>query len=69
MNTEEIICPHCKSNKVAKIVYGLPMFSEDLEKELTEGKVVLGGCVVPDNPRLYACKDCGKKFGKRFLSG
>ncbi len=52
-------CPQCGSSKIAEIMYGLPDFSsEELNKDVEEGRIVLGGCIVaPDNPR-WKCKDC-----------
>ena len=51
-------CPNCNSPRLAKILYGLPKLSEDLESELKEGKVVLGGCCVSDQDPDYKCMDC-----------
>jgi len=42
-------CPACGSKKVAKILWGLPAFSPELEIDLKEGKIVLGGCIISDN--------------------
>ena len=36
-------CPQCGSAKIADILYGLPIFSPELEKELKDGKIELGG--------------------------
>lgn len=41
-------CPKCGSLKIARIVYGLVDFTPDLDKELKERKVVLGGCVIEE---------------------
>ena len=44
-------CPNCGSKEVARILYGLPDFSKELEGKLDSGEVVLGGCVIfDDNP-------------------
>lgn len=46
-------CPRCGSTHTAKILYGMSVFSEKLEKELDAGEVVLGGCVVHEHqPRF-----------------
>lgn len=67
-------CPHCGSRNVAKIIYGMPAFSL-IKKELEEGKVYIGGCVIRNinvkgtdesvniDPR-YHCNDCEYEFGK-----
>jgi len=58
-------CPHCYSTNIAKILYGLPAFSEELDKELKTGKIALGGCMVSDDSPRYKCNDCQKKFGEK----
>ena len=42
-------CPKCGCSKIASILYGMPAFSPELEMELDEGKIVLGGCCITDN--------------------
>ncbi len=53
-------CPDCGSIRIARIMYGLPDFSdEELKKAVQEGRVVLGGCIItPDSPE-WKCKACG----------
>jgi hypothetical protein len=53
-------CPNCGSLKIARIVYGLiDDLNPDLEKDLKEGKVVLGGCVIGE--AKWECADCGNR--------
>jgi len=55
-------CPFCGNFKIAKILYGLPDFSDKLQEKLESGKIVLGGCCVkPDSPH-YKCLDCNTGF-------
>lgn len=55
-------CPLCKGTRIASYQYGLPAFSEKLEKDLREGRIVLGGCNVdPENPQ-WRCVSCGTDF-------
>lgn len=59
-------CPLCKGTRIASYQYGLPAFSEKLEKDLREGRVVLGGCNVdPENPR-WRCVSCGTDFATKM---
>ncbi len=51
-------CPNCNSPRIAKILYGMPNYDEKLEKDLREGKIVLGGCCVTENDPDYKCTDC-----------
>ena len=56
------ICPHCKSSRAIRIIYGLPDL--ELAKEEAEGKLVLGGCcLVGDgsDPR-WECRSCGTRW-------
>jgi len=61
-----IRCPHCGSNKTAKIVYGLVDLDDELNKALESGKVVLGGCdmIIGEDERyaIRYCNDCHKDY-------
>ncbi len=48
-------CPKCGSAKVAAILHGLQRFDDRLEREVKEGKVVLGGCCVTGNDPKRKC--------------
>ena len=56
------VCPRCGSREIAKIQYGMPAFSEQLEADLAARRVVTGGCMVwPDQPDR-SCTACGLEF-------
>lgn len=58
----EPTCPNCGGSDIAAILWGMPAFSEDLERDLEEGWIVLGGCVISvENPRWH-CNECGMDF-------
>ena len=68
----QIKCPYCGSRNTARILYGMPAFSDELKAKLDSGKLHLGGCClfgVPDenggminlDPGRY-CNDCHKEF-------
>jgi hypothetical protein len=57
-------CPACRSPRVARILYGLPHFTPALERELDEGRAVLGGCVVFDESPRWQCVACGHRWGR-----
>ena len=65
-NTEEaeVVCPYCGSRNIARILSGMPAFTEELQRELDEGKVILGGCEVEGIYPLprYQCNDCEEEF-------
>jgi hypothetical protein len=51
-------CPKCGSAKVARILYGYPHMSEDLERDMNEGKIVLGGCCEESIDPSWQCTAC-----------
>ena len=70
----QIKCPYCGSKNTARILYGMPAFSDELQAKLDSGKLHLGGCCisgVPDgnggminlDPGRY-CNDCHKEFAR-----
>lgn len=60
----EVVCPYCGSRNIANIMYGMPVFDAELRRELDEGTVALGGCVIEiDRPMpTRHCNDCGEEF-------
>ena len=49
-------CPACGATTVARIVWGLVAGP-------VPGKVVYGGCCVPENPQAWACETCNHSWG------
>ena len=68
----QIKCPHCGSKDTARILYGMPAFSDELQEKLDTGKIVLGGCCMTSinvngqnvqwQPSRH-CNHCRKDFG------
>ncbi len=56
-------CPKCGSRRVAPILYGMPAFDEELEQQLNDEKLYLGGCCVSECDPQYHCFECGKDVG------
>lgn len=56
-------CPFCGSNNLASFIYGLVLGNEELDRDLKEEKVVLGGCVVMKSNPKFRCNKCKKRFG------
>jgi hypothetical protein len=55
-------CLKCNSDNLAKYHYGLPNFTDELKKQIDDGKIILGGCELSiDNPS-YCCNDCKYEF-------
>lgn len=58
-------CPECGKAPLASIVYGMPIYNAELERELKEGKVTLGGCCVSHDDPRWECTHCGLKIYRR----
>jgi hypothetical protein len=56
-------CPRCGSANTARYLYGMPAFSEELEKKLNAGTVVLGGCMIHERQPRFLCNACKRSFG------
>lgn len=57
-------CPKCGAKSIAEILYGLPDFDEELNSDLKEGRLVLGGCIVSDDAPQWHCNECRHEFGE-----
>jgi primosomal protein N' len=51
-------CPACGSKRIASIMYGYPLFSEELEQKLEAGEIALGGCCISDDDPVWEFADC-----------
>ena len=51
-------CPACSSHRITEIIYGMPEFSAKLEKDLSSGRIILGGCCITDDDPEWQCADC-----------
>jgi hypothetical protein len=56
-------CPSCGSARVATILYGLPAFGPELDRQLETGEIVLGGCCVSDEMPEWRWAECGQEWG------
>jgi len=51
-------CPECGSNRIARVMYGMPEYSEKMAKEIDEKRLILGGCCVTEDDPPWQCVDC-----------
>jgi len=58
-------CPKCGQAPLARILYGMPAFDEELERKIEEGRITLGGCCVSDDDPTWECSHCGLKIFRR----
>ncbi len=56
-------CPKCGSRKIAPILYGMPVYDEEMEQKINHQELYLGGCCVTENNPQFHCFDCGKDVG------
>jgi rubredoxin len=55
-------CPACGSNRIARIVYGLPSSSPRLMERVEKGEIVFGGCCITRDDPSWNCPDCNAKI-------
>jgi len=55
-------CPKCENPMVAKILYGKPLSSKELEESMEKGEVILGGCCIGTDDPTWQCKECEQQF-------
>jgi hypothetical protein len=60
--TRQPRCPSCGGRRVAEILYGLPAFDEELDRNLRAGHIVLGGCCVSDRMPQWRCGKCSHEW-------
>ncbi len=51
-------CPRCGFTPVATILYGMPRFDDELEKQMEAKKIVLGGCCIGADDPVWHCTEC-----------
>ncbi len=52
-------CPVCGSDRIATYLLGMPDFSnKKLQKEIDEGKIIIGGCCITEDDPKYHCFEC-----------
>lgn len=55
-------CPYCGKKKIARLLYGLPRMTDELQQKINELKIKLAGCLIDDNNPNYYCNWCKKTF-------
>lgn len=51
-------CLKCGSENIARILYGLPSFSESLRKRIENNEIAPGGCCITKNDPTWKWVDC-----------
>jgi len=55
-------CPKCGALNIARIQYGMPVWSHELEIEIKNKTVVLGGCCVSTHSPSWQCISCSTEI-------
>jgi hypothetical protein len=61
-DTKPELCPKCGSKRIAEILYGEPYFSPELQTELKNGTIILGGRLLTGNDPIWGCVDCNAEI-------
>ncbi|SEG53643.1 hypothetical protein SAMN04489712_106106 [Thermomonospora echinospora] len=57
---ERAVCPKCEQGRLAPVMYGYPDFTDELERMLAAGELVLGGCM--PGPERWGCPRCRARY-------
>ncbi len=58
-----MICPRCGSEELIPILYGVPYFSDEMQRRIKNKQLYLGGIYKSEvDPQLH-CNDCGASVG------
>jgi hypothetical protein len=58
-------CYRCSNSVVGKILFGKPMFSDELELKIQKGEIVIGGCCLGTDDPVWQCKECGQMYWRK----
>jgi len=56
------ICPSGKSKNIGTYLYGLPDYSEKLQKDIDHGKIILKCCIFSEDDPKFVRVDCKAEF-------
>jgi hypothetical protein len=56
-------CPRCSADCIARLLYGLPDRSPDLQEEVDLGLVVLAGSAFCSTDPQWHCRNCHHEWG------
>lgn len=56
-------CPKCKSKNICKIIYGYINVDDQIQQQIDQKKIELGGCIVGENSLEFRCNECENEWG------
>lgn len=57
-------CPDCHSKNITKIIYGLPIFDKEPERDNN----IYGGCCIGPLSPVYHCRECNKEWNVDYTA-
>ena len=60
-------CPSCGGKRIASILYGMPAYSEKLEKDIEDGRIAIGGCGRTLDDPMWKCTNCQIEIYKKRI--
>ena len=57
-------CPMCQQKAGARIIWGMPSMTVEVEAGINKGTLVLGGCIVSPDDADFRCVECGHEWRK-----
>ncbi|MEE2939651.1 MAG: DUF6508 domain-containing protein [Planctomycetota bacterium] len=61
-------CTACFAPTIATVLHGMPAYDRQMELDIEEGRLVLGGCLIGHDDPAWSCTTCGAPI-KRPLDG
>jgi hypothetical protein len=58
-------CPECGSLRIARILYGYPAWSAELEADMKAGRIAIGGCCITGDDPKWKCMECETEIYKK----
>lgn len=58
-------CTACFARTVAPMLFGMPADDAKLERDVAEGRLILGGCLIGLDDPVWGCTTCGAPIHRR----
>jgi uracil-DNA glycosylase len=55
-------CPSCNSKNIASYIYDVTTLTPKLQKDIEDGKAIIGEETITKDSPNFVCQDCGKEF-------
>ena len=55
-------CPRCGSTLTAHIMYGMPAMDAELERQIADKQIFIGGCCIDTDSPKFHCFECDHNF-------